>query len=241
VVPVTRRRYLGVALIVLCVVFGTTAAGLSVPDLSNGDGADPDPTVVAGAETETTAATPTHHDETSEETPHDPATTTAAPSDDEAGHGGHGSGGMAMEMRMVENGTVINENVETAPPGCEAIQGEREITIRAGREYAEPGEMFAYDQESFTFEPCTRVTVTLVNEDEVRHQWMVHGLPHETYPMGMFNIEVYGPASVTATFVTPAQQVENVHCSLPQHEQKGMLAEIRIEEDGEAGGENATG
>lgn len=180
-------------------------------------------------------------------------TPTATPTADEHGGGDHGDGGdehgdsgdghgdggdgMMMDMQMVPNGTIVNENTEELPPGCEEIAGEKHVTVESGREFAQPGEMFTFETGQVQAAPCTKLTVTFINHDSVRHQWMVHGLPMETYPMGMFNIEVNGPASVTATFVTPSEAVSlHTHCSLPQHEQKGMAMSVVIGEGGDGHG-----
>ena len=151
---------------------------------------------------------------------------------DEMGH----SGDTNMEMRMVDDGVVVNGNSEELPPGCDEVNDGRSVTVRGGYEYAEGGESFSFDRERIEVEPCTRVTVTFVNEDSVRHQWMLHGLPMETYPMGMFNVEVDGPGSATGTFVTPAADTTlDTHCSLPQHEQKGMHMSVVVGDGGDGG------
>ena len=52
--------------------------------------------------------------------------------------------------------------------------------------------------------------------------------------MGMFNIEVTGPATETGSFITPADGgTLFVHCGVPEHEAKGMIAQIKIGEGGE--------
>lgn len=138
-------------------------------------------------------------------------------------------GDEAPETTLVENGSVVNANANTAPAGCSEIRGERHVTIEAGEEFAAPGEAFGYDLDRISAPPCTRLVVTLVNHDDVRHQWMVHGLPTETYPWGMFTIEVANQGRVTGSFVTPAQSGEYTgHCSLPQHAQKGMRLPLVI-------------
>lgn len=92
---------------------------------------------------------------------------------------------------------VTNENTDDPPPGCDSIQGETQITVHAGREQASEfnGAVFTFDNRSWEVDPCTKVTVTFVNEDEIRHQFMVHG----TYPRdpGFFQIEVTGPGEDT--------------------------------------------
>ncbi|MDS0477055.1 multicopper oxidase domain-containing protein [Natrinema sp. 1APR25-10V2] len=134
-----------------------------------------------------------------------------------------------MAMTMVDDGTIVNENTETLPYGCTNVQGNKHVTIKAGTEYADEGEMFGFSTDTITAEPCTRVTVTLENHDDVRHQWMIHGLPEATYPMKMFNLEARANGTVTGTFITPSfEQSLLVHCSLPQHEQKGMHGRLVI-------------
>jgi FtsP/CotA-like multicopper oxidase with cupredoxin domain len=141
-------------------------------------------------------------------------------------------GDATLETTLVENGSVVNANSDTAPGACETIRGERRVTIEAGRQYADAGEAFGYDLDRITAPPCTRLVVTVVNHDDVRHQWMVHDLPTSTYPMGMFTIEVADAGSVTAAFVTPAAGGEYAgHCSLPQHEQKGMRLPLVVTAD----------
>ncbi len=129
-------------------------------------------------------------------------------------------------------GMVMNENTDTLPSGCEEINGWENITIQAGRDYAEQfnGKVFTYDNRSLSFQQCQKVTVTFVNNDSVRHQWMVHGLPRNIYDGGMFTIEVTGPGQDTGTFILPAaSETLKVHCGVPQHEQKGMKAQLKVD------------
>ena len=143
-------------------------------------------------------------------------------------------GGMMMDMRMVGEGTVVNGNAETLPPGCTEVAGERSVTVHGGVRHADGGEMYSFERDRLELDRCTRVTVTFENEDDVRHQWMVHGLPTSVYPMGMFNVEVDGPGSVTGTFITPGDDVTlDTHCSIPQHEQKGMQMTVVVGEGGD--------
>lgn len=143
--------------------------------------------------------------------------------------------GMMMRMRMADNGSVMNENTDRVPPGCDEVAGEKRVTVRGGAAYADEGEAFGFDPDRIQAPPCTRLVVTFVNEDDVRHQFMVHGLPTEVYPMGMFTIEVDGPGRLTGSFVTPAENYTlHTHCSLPQHQQKGMQMAVVVG-DGSAG------
>lgn len=129
------------------------------------------------------------------------------------------------------SGLVMNANPDQLPPGCDEIKGGENITIEAGHDHAEefPGTVFAYDNRTYRFDTCTKVTVTFVNHDSVRHQWMVHGLPKSIHDMGMFTLEVTGPGNDTGTFITPNyEETLLVHCGVPQHEQKGMKAQLKV-------------
>src|SRR5215208_3203813 len=97
---------------------------------------------------------------------------------------------------MDADGMVMNENTDRLPKDCDTIASEVQITVRAGKKYAQQfnGTMFSYDQREWQVPPCAKVTVTLINEDHVRHQWLVHGLPRYLYPEGMFHLEANGAA-----------------------------------------------
>lgn len=134
-------------------------------------------------------------------------------------------------MRMDMDGAVMNENTDQLPRDCPRIAGEHEIVVRAGKQYAHRfnGTMFAFDHNEWQVAPCTRVKVTLINEDQVRHQWMVHGLPRYLYPEGMFHLEVNGQKSKTGVFiVSSAQKTYLVHCDVAQHMEKGMKAQLKV-------------
>jgi hypothetical protein len=134
-------------------------------------------------------------------------------------------------MRMDLEGSVMNENIDQLPRDCPRIAGEQEIIVRAGKKYAQQftGIMFSYDQREWHVDPCTKVTVTLVNEDDARHQWMIHGLPRYLYPEGMFHLEVNGGAQKTGTFIVPsAKKTYLVHCDVAQHMEKGMKAQLKV-------------
>jgi hypothetical protein len=134
-------------------------------------------------------------------------------------------------MQMDMGGMVMNENHDQQPRDCGGITGEQKITVRAGKKYAQQfnGTMFAYDQHEWDVAPCTKVTVTLENEDAVRHQWMLHGLPRYLHPEGMFHLEVNGRGSKSGTFITPgAKKTYLVHCDVAQHMEKGMKAQLKV-------------
>jgi len=138
----------------------------------------------------------------------------------------HGRMLMDMSGRMV-----MGQNTDRLPPGCRRVSEEVKITVKAGHAYARPfpGTIFGYSEHEWRVKPCARVTVTLVNEDQVRHQWMLHDLPEEVYPRGMFHLEVTGPGEVTGTFIAPGEdRTYLVHCDIPQHTEKGMKAQLIV-------------
>lgn len=143
------------------------------------------------------------------------------------GHVNHGGHQMAVE----NDGVVMNENLSTLPHGCSEIARDYNLTIYAGKSYAVdmPGMIFGMSQAEVRVEPCSRLSVTFVNEDQVRHQWMVHGLPKYLYPAGMFHIEVSGKQSKTGTFIVPGDdQTYLVHCDMAQHMEKGMRGQLVV-------------
>ncbi len=134
-------------------------------------------------------------------------------------------------MTMDKAGMVMNQNRDTLPRGCDAISTDHSFTIYAGRKYADssPGMMFGLSDHEVRVEPCSRVTVTFVNEDEVRHQWMVHGLPKYLYPAGMFHIEAMGGYRKTGTFIVPGEDKNYlIHCDIAQHMEKGMRGQLVV-------------
>ncbi len=139
----------------------------------------------------------------------------------------HGDGHL-MDMA---GGMVMGQNTDTLPGGCDSISETREITVHAGHKYAEkfPGRMFAFDTQEFNFKPCTKLTVHFVNEDKIRHQWMMHGLPKYLYPKGMFHLEISGPAKISGTLILPpGDKTYLVHCDIAQHMEKGMKAQLKV-------------
>ena len=141
-------------------------------------------------------------------------------------HSGH-------QMVVDDGGVVMNENLSTLPRDCKEISQEHHLTIHAGKKYAAgiAGAVFGMDQHEVRVKPCSRVIVTFVNEDDVRHQWMVHGLPKYLYPAGMFHIEVSGGQSRTGTFIVPGDdQTFLIHCDMAQHMEKGMRGQLVVGE-----------
>ncbi len=139
----------------------------------------------------------------------------------------HGDGHL-MDMT---GGMVMGQNTDVLPGGCDRIAATKEITVHAGHKYAEkfPGTMFAFDVQEYQFEPCTKLTVNFINDDNVRHQWMMHGLPKYLYPKGMFHLEVTGPGKVSGTLIfPPGNKTYLVHCDIAQHMEKGMKGQLKI-------------
>lgn len=128
---------------------------------------------------------------------------------------------------------VMGQNTDELPPGCDSISGTENLTIEAGTDEAKefPSKMYTYSDRQLQFEPCTRLNVTFINNDSIRHQWMVHGLPEEAYDMEMFTLEVTGPGKETGTFILPGDdETLMIHCSVSQHMQKGMKAQLTVGE-----------
>jgi plastocyanin len=137
---------------------------------------------------------------------------------------------MSHGMSMDSNGIVMNSNNAELPWGCESISQDYAFEVRAGRNYAlVPGMVFGMSQHAYNVAPCSRVTVTFSNEDEVRHQWMVHGLPNYLYPTGMFHLEAMAGKSVRGTFIVPGDdKTYLVHCDMAQHMEKGMKGQLKV-------------
>jgi hypothetical protein len=139
----------------------------------------------------------------------------------------HGDGHL-MDM---DGAMVMGQNTDKLPGGCDSIAAVKEITVHAGHKYAEkfPGTMYAFDTQEYQFEPCTKLTVHFINDDDIRHQWMMHGLPKYLYPKGMFHLEVSGPGEVTGTLILPSDnKTYLVHCDIAQHMEKGMKGQLKV-------------
>jgi plastocyanin len=139
----------------------------------------------------------------------------------------HGDGHL-MDM---DGAMIMGQNKDKLPAGCDKISEDAKIEVHAGRKYTKqfPGTIFGFDKHEWRVKPCTRLTVTFVNEDNVRHQWMMHGLPKFMYDKGMFHLEITGPAKVTGTLILPAEdKTYLVHCDEAQHMEKGMKAQLIV-------------
>jgi FtsP/CotA-like multicopper oxidase with cupredoxin domain/Cu/Ag efflux protein CusF len=111
----------------------------------------------------------------------------------------------------------ILEGHQIVANSCEGPLGFRRIEIKAGIKYAREGEVFAFDQRVIRAEPCEEVEIVMENTDEIRHAFMLPGLNP------MYTLEFSGKGTLTARFVTPAQNVTlEFHCHVEGHEKMGM-------------------
>ena len=153
----------------------------------------------------------------------------AQQSEDENGHSEMSHQHMHHKMDMDRDGMVMHANDSIVPKDCERISEDFEFEIKVGREYAEVGYTFGYDQHEFRVPGCSRIQVTLTNKDDVRHQWMVHGLPRYLYPLGMFHLEVNGRRTRAGTFIVPSDdRTYLIHCDMTQHMEKGLKAQLIV-------------
>ena len=137
-------------------------------------------------------------------------------------------GGMLMD----EKGMIMNANSDNLPRDCTKISENVDITIHAGQKHALKftGKMFAFDQQEWNVKPCAKINITFINDDQIRHQLMIHGLPGYLYPEGMFHLELYGEGKLQASLIMPSQKKTYlVHCEVPQHMEKGMKAQIKVD------------
>jgi hypothetical protein len=136
-------------------------------------------------------------------------------------------GGMLMD----EKGMIMNANSDKLPRDCTKISENVDITIHAGQKHALKftGLMFAFDHQEWDVKPCAKINITFINDDQIRHQLMIHGLPGYLYPEGMFHLELYGEGQLQASLIMPSQKKTYlVHCEVPQHMEKGMKAQIKV-------------
>lgn len=132
-------------------------------------------------------------------------------------------------MNMDADGMVMNANSDRLPGDCPRITEDITLEIHAGRKYAITGRTYGFDANQWRIAPCSRIHVTLINEDEIRHQWMVHGLPRYLYPQGMFHMEVNGGKRKTGIFIVPSEAATYlVHCDISQHMEQGMKAQLVV-------------
>jgi len=135
-------------------------------------------------------------------------------------------------MLMDEKGMIMNANSDRLPADCPKISENVDINIHAGRKHALKfnGKMFAFDQQEWNVKPCAKINITFTNDDQIRHQLMIHGLPGYLYPQGMFHLELYGAGELKASLIVPStKKTYLVHCELPQHMEKGMKAQLKVD------------
>jgi len=136
-----------------------------------------------------------------------------------------------QQMTMSPAGMVMYSNTDILPRGCAEISRDYELTVTAGKRFAKdiPGAIFGMSQHEIRVDPCSRITLTFINEDQVRHQWMVHGLPKYLYPQGMVHIEAMGGRQMTGTFIVPGDdRTYLIHCDMAQHMEKGMKGQLVV-------------
>ncbi len=134
-------------------------------------------------------------------------------------------------MQMDEKGMVMNANSDNLPKDCPQISETVNLTVHAGQKYAAKfnGKMFAFDQQQWEVKPCAKINITFINDDQIRHQFMIHGLPGYLYPDGMLHLELYGEGELHASLIMPSQKKTYlVHCELAQHAEKGMKAQLKV-------------
>ncbi len=142
----------------------------------------------------------------------------------QSGKGGH-------RMIMDDTGMVMNYNSDVLPEDCENISRDYEFTIMAGTKYAIPfpDTVFGFSDHEWRVEPCSRITIIFKNEDEIRHQWMIHRLPRYLYDQGMFHMEAAGGQTQKGVFIVPSDdRTYLVHCDVAQHMEKGMKAQLVV-------------
>ncbi len=134
-------------------------------------------------------------------------------------------------MVMDEKGMVMNANSDNLPKDCPQISETVNLIVHAGQKYATKfnGKMFAFDQQQWNVKPCAKINITFINDDQIRHQFMIHGLPGYLYPDGMVHLELYGEGELKASLIVPSQKKTYlVHCELAQHAEKGMKAQLKV-------------
>jgi plastocyanin len=137
-----------------------------------------------------------------------------------------------MPMIMTETTLVMNQNIDILPNGCNEISELRFYTIKAGVNYiSNQHDQFGYNVTELNVQPCSKVEITFENEDQIRHQLMIHGLPRYLYPQGMFHLEANGGSSVIGTLIVPPDnETYLIHCDLSRHAELGMRSQINVGE-----------
>jgi FtsP/CotA-like multicopper oxidase with cupredoxin domain len=104
----------------------------------------------------------------------------------------------------------------------------RRIVVKAGRQFARSGEVFAFEPRELHVGRCEDVEIVLENTDEIRHDLMIPGLNP------IFVLNVVGPKVESARFVTPDEDVTLLlHCHIAAHDKVGMLGRLVVGNGGE--------
>ena len=83
--------------------------------------------------------------------------------------------------------------------------------------------MFGFEPRELHVGRCEEVEIVLENTDEIRHDLMIPGLNP------IFAINVVGPDTISARFVTPDEDVTLfMHCHVPAHDKVGMVGRLVV-------------
>jgi manganese oxidase len=120
----------------------------------------------------------------------------------------------------------LHRTVATACP--DRPRSSRRIVVKAGRQYAREGEVYAFEPRELHAERCEEVEIILENNDEIRHDLMIPGLSP------IFAINFVGPDIESARFVTPDEDVTLFfHCHVATHDKVGMKGKLVVGKGGE--------
>jgi FtsP/CotA-like multicopper oxidase with cupredoxin domain/Cu/Ag efflux protein CusF len=109
-----------------------------------------------------------------------------------------------------------------------APRGHRRIEIKAGRQFAREGEVWAFEPREIQAGRCEEVEIVLDNSDEIRHDLMILGLDPQ------FALNVLGPNVASARFVTPDEDITlPFHCHVATHEKMGMAGRLVVGRGGD--------
>jgi len=127
----------------------------------------------------------------------------------------------AYPVRETSEGDRHSEDIlETHKPvatSCKEPRGFRRVVMKGGTEFAGEGEVYAFEPAQIHVERCEEVEIVLENTDSVRHAMMLPGLNP------MFMLEFAGPATRSARFIAPDQDITlEFHCHVETHEKMGM-------------------
>jgi manganese oxidase len=115
------------------------------------------------------------------------------------------------------------------PQGTTPVGEVKHVTIRGGVKYATRGEVYGFDIEEIHVEKNQPVEITFINEDPVRHAFMIPDLEP------IFLIEVVGPdQQMTMSFIAPdIDATLELHCHVERHRETGMIGQVIVGTGGE--------